>query len=658
MLFKNINNNFERFNKRKVMAYLEFNKEKLVNLEYSLEREILLTNRAGGYINTTIVGCNTRKYHGLLVVPIKEFGDQKHILLSTMHESLVQHGKSFNLGITSYGEVYEPRGHKYIVDYEMDYAPTITYQVGGMKFTKTFMFVRDSEEVLIKYTLVEAHSPTILRLKPFLAYRNIHSLTHENADAATRYSEVDNGVAFNLYKGFPTLHLQINKKNEWIAAQNWYKGVTYKEESRRGFANEEDLFSPGYFELPIKKGESVILSASTGEIKSKALTTRFNNEVAKRDNSRDSYLSCLSLAANQFVTKMNKEYSICSGYSWDYETLRVALLALPGLTLYNGESAKTFETILDSIIKRYKSDFIGSSIVPDAALKLVFTLETYLDWGGDEKVVWKKYGQLIREILNSFISGARPEVTLHDNGLLWAKKENTALSWMSTYVDGKPVNERDGYQVDLNALWYNALLFASELERKFGKQANAQEAAQRAAKVRESFSKVFVIEETGCLADCVNENGQDKSVRPNQLIACALKYSPVDDITKMQVLRVVTKELLTTRGIRTLSPKSPLYKGVYEGDQVARDKAHYNGCAVPGLLGFYITLDLALNGKRAVKKGLELINAFEEDMTVHGIGSIAEMYDGDPYHKPHGCISSAMSVAAILRSNYILNNKL
>ena len=658
MLFDNINNNFGKFNKRKVMAYLEFNKEKLVNLEYSLEREILLTNRAGGYISTTIVGCNTRKYHGLLVVPIKEFGDQKHILLSTMHESLVQHGKSFNLGIASYGEVYEPRGHKYIVDYEMDYAPTITYQVGGIKFTKTFMFVRDSEEVLIKYTLVEAHSPTILRLKPFLAYRNIHALTQENTDAVTRYKVVDNGVAFNLYRGFPTLNLQINKKNEWVAAQNWYKGVTYKEESRRGFANEEDLFSPGYFELPIKKGESVIISASTSEIKSKALTTRFNNEVAKRDNTRSSYLSCLSLAANQFVTKMNKEYSICSGYSWNYETLREGLLALPGLTLYNGESAKTFEAILDSMIKRYKSDFIGSSTIPDAALKLIITLEIYLDWGGDEKVVWRKYGQLIRDILSSFSSGVRLELELHDNGLLWIKKNGVALSWMNTYVDGKPVNERDGYQVELNAFWYNALLFASGLERKCGKIANAQQYAQMAAMVRENFSKVFVVEETGCLADCVNENGQDKSVRANQLIACALKFSPADDITKMQVLRVTTKELLTTKGIRTLSPKNPLYKGVYEGDQAARDRAHYNGCAIPGLLGFYINLDLALNGKRAVKRGLELVGAFEEDMTIHGIGSIAEMYDGDPYHKPHGCISSAMSVAAILKSIYILNNKL
>ena len=198
------------------MAYLEFNKEELVNLEYSLEREILLSNRAGGYVNTTIVGCNTRKYHGLLVVPIENFGGDKHILLSTLHESLIQHGQSFNLGITSYGDVYEPRGHKYIIDFEMDYASTITYRVGGMKFSKTIMFLRDTEEVLVKYTLLEAHSPTTLRIKPFLAYRNIHALTSANTGANTRYTAVDNGVAFNMYEGFPTLNLQLNKKNDWV----------------------------------------------------------------------------------------------------------------------------------------------------------------------------------------------------------------------------------------------------------------------------------------------------------------------------------------------------------------------------------------------------------------------------------------------------------
>ena len=632
------------------MAYLEFNKEELVNLEYSLEREILLSNRAGGYVNTTIVGCNTRKYHGLLVVPIENFGGDKHILLSTLHESLIQHGQSFNLGITSYGDVYEPRGHKYIIDFEMDYASTITYRVGGMKFSKTIMFLRDTEEVLVKYTLLEAHSPTTLRIKPFLAYRNIHSLTSANTSANTRYTAVDNGVAFNMYEGFPTLNLQLNKKNDWIASPDWYKGVVYKEESRRGFACKEDLFVPGYFELPIKAGESIILSASTGEaVPAKSLKTRFEKEVLKRDNTRSNYDACLKLAAGQFLIKHAGEYGVCSGYSWDYESLRESFIALPGLTLYNDGDTERFEKVIDSTIRRHKDAMLQESDCPDSGLWFIRAIQQYIDYGADAVSVWKKYGKWLVEIIESFLNNSRASVRLHENGLLWAQKYGVALTWMNTYVDGRPVSERPGYQVEVNALWYNALCFVRDLDLRFGKGKLVQKTDNIIGKIRENYTRIFWCAERNHLADYVDEYGQNVFTRPNQLMACAVKYSPLDDETKMAVLTAVKKELLTVRGIRSLSPKNPLYRGVYEGDQGSRDIAHFNGCAFPWLLTPYIEANLALTGKSFVKKAKEMLEAFEEDMVIHGIGSVAEIYDGDPAHRPHGCISSAISVAEIVR---------
>jgi Glycogen debranching enzyme len=638
------------------MAYLEFNKEELVNLEYSLEREILLSNRAGGYVNTTIVGCNTRKYHGLLVVPIKNFGEEKHILLSTMHESLVQHGKSFNLGISSYGDVYDPRGHKYIVDFEMDYASTITYRVGGMVFTKTILFLRDREEVLIKYTLVEAHSPTILRLKPFLAFRNIHSLTHANIDVNTRYQTIDNGVAFKMYDGFPTLNLQLNKKGEWVSSPDWYYGIDYKEERRRGFESKEDLFVPGYFELPIKKGESIILSASTAPVVAKSLKTTFEKEVLKRDNVRGNYQACLKLAAKQFIIKNNNEYSVCSGYSWDYEDLRTSFISLAGLTLYNDGDTEKFEKVIDCTLKNHKEDILGNnSFLPDSGLWFIRAITQYIDYGAKGEAVWKKYGKWMVDVVNSFLSGKRENVFLHENGLLWVKKNGVALQWMNTYKDGKPVCERDGYVVEYNALWYNALCFIKEMDLKYGKGKFAESVEKIISNIKDNFTHVFWVENRRHLADFVNENGQNDFARPNQLLACCVKYSPLEDEYKMEVLKNVKKELLTNRGIRTLSPKNPLYKGVYEGNQESRDNAHFNGCAFPWLLGCYIEANLKLVGKECVKRAKELVNAFEEDMEVHGIGSIAEMYDGDPSHKPHGCISSAASVAEILRIKGLLN---
>ncbi len=638
------------------MAYLEFNKEELVNLEYSLEREILLSNRAGGYVNTTIVGCNTRKYHGLLVVPIENFGGDKHILLSTLHESLIQHGQSFNLGITSYGDVYEPRGHKYIIDFEMDYASTITYRVGGMKFSKTIMFLRDTEEVLVKYTLLEAHSPTTLRIKPFLAYRNIHSLTSANTGANTRYTAVDNGVAFNMYEGFPTLNLQLNKKNDWIASPDWYKGIVYKEESRRGFECKEDLFVPGYFELPIKAGESIILSASTGQaVPAKSLKTRFEKEVLKRDNTRSNYDACLKLAAGQFLIKHAGEYGVCSGYSWDYESLRESFIALPGLTLYNDGDTERFEKVIDSTIRRHKDAMLQESDCPDSGLWFIRAIQQYVDYGADASSVWKKYGKWLVDIIESFLNNSRASVKLHENGLLWAQKYGVALTWMNTYVDGRPVSERPGYQVEVNALWYNALCFVRDLDLRFGKGKLVQKTDNIIGKIRENYTRVFWCAERNHLADYVDEYGQNVFTRPNQLMACAVKYSPLDDETKMAVLTAVKKELLTVRGIRSLSPKNPLYRGVYEGDQGSRDIAHFNGCAFPWLLTPYIEANLALTGKSFVKKAKEMLEAFEEDMVVHGIGSVAEIYDGDPAHRPHGCISSAISVAEIVRGKSILN---
>ena len=192
------------------MAFLKFNKSELVNLEYSLKRELIVANETGAYCNTSIVTCNTRRYHGLLAVPVKGFGGGKYMLLSSLDESLMLGGKQFNLGIHCYGDTYEPRGHKYIVDFDADPVPVVTYKVGGILFTKTILMVPDNDQVLVKYELLEAPSKVSLMLKPFLAFRSVHSLTMQNAEARTGYETVDGGVSFCMYNGFPDLNLQLS----------------------------------------------------------------------------------------------------------------------------------------------------------------------------------------------------------------------------------------------------------------------------------------------------------------------------------------------------------------------------------------------------------------------------------------------------------------
>ena len=636
------------------MAYLQFNKAELVNLEYSLKRELLATNRTGGYCNTTIVGCNTRKYHGLFAVPVERFGGHRYMLLSALDETLFQHGMPFNLGIHCYGDVYEPRGHKYIVDFEMNPFPVITYQVGGMLFKKEILFVVGSDQLLIRYTLLDAHSHTVLRLKPYLAFRSIHALTKANGDANTHYQSIDGGVSFCLYRGFPTLHLQVSKPCEYVHTPDWYRNTVYKEEYRRGFDCMEDLMVPGFFEMPMEKGESIIFSASTEAIAPKNLKAQFTRE-AKRRMPRDNYDECLKAAAEQLFAVKGPFTRICTGFSWhEMGGLRETCLALPGLTLCHRGDAKLFEKILSDLIAENRDALLKGCDQVESPLRLFEAVQQLAAFTGDAAAAWKKFGKFFKQVLESYLAG-RPEVQLHDNGLLWASKPGVALSWMNAYIDGRPVTERRGYQVETNCFWYNAVCYTLDMESLFGKPSPL---TKRLAEVKEAIENVFYdlfwVEARHHLADYVDEHGQNVFTRPNQLYACALDYSPVSESVQAEILHAVTRELVTTRGIRTLSPKNPLYRSRYDGNQIERDTATHNGCTRPWLLGPYVAASFKLFGPSFVRKAQELIAGFEEDLNVHGIAAVAEIYDGDPPYMPHGAINSALSVSEILRVKYLI----
>ena len=329
------------------MAFLKFNKSELVNLEYSLKREIIAANRKGAYCNTSIVTCNTRRYHGLLAVPVEQLGGGKYMLLSSLDESLVLRGKQFNLGIHCYGDTYDPKGHKYIVDFDANPVPVVTYKVGGILFTKTIMMVPDSDQVLIKYELLEAPSKLTLMLKPFLAFRSVHSLTSQNSEAYTAYDELDGGVAFRLYEGFPYLNMQISGQSSFKYQPYWYSGVTYSDEYRRGFDCREDLFVPGAFSLEMKPGDAVVFSASTSEINPRGLKRKFT-ETLNKMGEIETYRDLLAHNAEMFKCRMDGKVRINAGFSWlETGLLRETVASLPGLTLYADGSTDDFENILD-----------------------------------------------------------------------------------------------------------------------------------------------------------------------------------------------------------------------------------------------------------------------------------------------------------------------
>ena len=639
------------------MAFLKFNKSELVNLEYSLKREIIEANKSGACCNTSIVTCNTRRYHGLLAVPVTEFGGGKYMLLSSLDESLVMGGKQFNLGIHCYGDTYEPRGHKYIIDFDAFPVPMVTYKVGGIIFTKTIMMAPDNDQLLIKYELLEAPSKVSLTLKPFLAFRSVHGLTSQNPKAYTGYEDVDSGVSFRLYDGFPDLNLQISGKASFKSQPYWYNGITYSDEYRRGFDCREDLFVPGYFATELKPGESVVFSASVNEVSSKTLKRKFTEYLKKRKDVY-SYHDLLVRNADLLKSVVDGKERINAGFSWlETGLLRETIISLPGLTLYaNGDKAE-FEKILDNLIADEQERLFRRTTQVESPLRLTDTIQQYIHFGADEKHVWKKYGETLKGIIESYAPGCRKEVTMHPNGLLWAQMDGVALSWMNAYVHGRPVTERAGYQVETNAFWYNALCFAIDMEAKYGPEDSAFVAKWTPIRdrVKENFQPTFWKPEWGYLADYVGNGPVDPAVRPNQLFAACLDYCPIDEELKSDIVATIKTELLTKRGIRTLSPRNEAYRGVYEGSQIERDLAYHQGCAFPVLLAPYIDLLFKMMGSTFYKRAEYLVEGFYQDINKHGVGLFSELYDGDPPHEPHGAISCACSTSALLRIDYIMN---
>ena len=640
------------------MAFLKFNKSELVNLEYSLKREIIAANESGAYCNTSIVTCNTRRYHGLLAVPVQELGGGKYMLLSALDESLVLGGKQFNLGIHCYGDTYEPRGHKYIIDFDAAPVPVVTYKVGGILFTKTIMMVPDNDQVLIKYELLQAPSKVSLMLKPFLAFRSVHSLTSQNSEAYTQPEEVDGGVSFRLYNGFPDLNLQLSSAATFKSHPYWYNGVTYSDEYRRGFDCREDLFVPGMFQLDLKPGESVVFSASVNEINPRGLKRKFTDTL-KKMGTIESYHDLLVHNAHQFKLDLGDKARINAGFSWlETGLLRETIVSLPGLTLYADGDCAQFEKILDTLIEDEQERLFHRTTQCEAPLRLTETLQQYIRFSGKEKQIWKKYGETLKGIIESYAPGCRKEIVMHPNGLLWAQMDGVALSWMNAYVYGRPVTERAGYQVETNAFWYNALCFAIDMENKYGpKKDNAFVARWTPVRdlVKQNFQPTFWREDWGYLVDYVNGGPHDQAVRPNQLFAICLEYCPVDDEIVSEVVMTINDELVTKRGLRSLSPRNEAYRGVYEGSQIDRDLAYHQGCAFPDLLAPYIEVCFKMMGEPFYGRAKYLTEGFLQDISKHGVGAFSELYDGDPPHEPHGAIASAMSTAALLRIEYIMN---
>ena len=636
------------------MSYLQFDKTLMTNLEEALKKEVLRSNRSGAYSCSTILDCNTRKYRGLLVVPVPELDDENHVLLSSLDCTVIQHGAEFNLGLHKYqGDNFSPRGHKYIREYDCQQVPTTIYRVGGVILKRELMFQHFEDRVLVRYTLLDAHSKTTLRLQPWLAFRSVREFTHENPRANRDYQEVKNGIKTCMYPGYPELFMQLNKKSEWVFRPDWYRGVDYPKETERGYASNEDLYVPGYFEFDIKKGESVVFAAGTKECNPAKLKELADYEVNIR-TPRDNFYHCLVNSAHQFLNYREGETYVLAGYPWFKCRARDMFISLPGLTLTNNE-VEHFERVMKTAEKGIREFIDGKPLSvriyemehPDILLWAVWCIQQYCKFVGMEKGI-QKYGQLLRDIMNFLQSGKHGNFYVHDNGLVYANGRDKAVTWMNSSQNGRPIVPRSGYIVEFNALWYNALMFSASVCRAMNDTAAAEPLEQQAEKTKKSFVETF-LNDYGYLLDYVDGTMIDWSVRPNMIFACAFDYSPLDAKQKKGVLDMCTKELLTPKGLRTLSPKSGGYNPMYVGPQVQRDYAYHMGTAWPWLAGFYLEACLKVFGYSRVSFVERQLVGYEEELFYHCIGTLPEVFDGNPPFHGRGAMSFAMNVAEIMR---------
>ena len=642
------------------MGYLKFEKALMTNLQDSLPRELLRTNRSGAYSCSTIVDCNTRKYHGLLVVPVPELDDENHILLSSLDPTVIQHGAAFNLGLHKYhGGNYSPNGHKYIREFDCDKVPTTVYRVGNAVLKKEVVLQCYEERILVRYTLLEGQGTPLLQFRPFLAFRSVREFTHENAAINREYHNVENGIATCLYEGYPQLFMQFSKDNEFHYEPYWYRGLEYPKEQARDYYSDEDLYVPGYFEMKIKKGESIVFSGSTSEIKTSTLKRIFDDEIEFRPP-RDNFFHCLVNAAHQFHNrKKNDDRYILAGYPWFKCRARDQFIALPGLTL-SIEEQDYFELVMETAERGLREFMQNEPLTveiqeieqPDVILWCIWAIQQYAKEAGKESCL-KLYGDFLRDMIAYIENGKHPNLFLHTNGLLYAEGKNKAITWMNGMIDGKPVNPRSGYIVEFNALWYNDIKFVAWLFSDTSETEYTAHLEEMASLCKDAFVATF-LNNYGYLYDYVDGNMVDWSVRPNMILAAALDYSPLEQSQKKSVVDICTRELLTPKGLRSLSPKSGGYTPVCVGDQDHRTRVYHQGTAWPWLGGFYLEACLKLYKRTRLSFVERQLIGYEDEVMSHCLGTIPEYFDGNPPYSGRGAISFAMNVGEVLRTLALL----
>lgn len=653
-----------------------------------ITKEWIVTNGLGGYASSTVLGINTRKYHGLLVAALNPPGDRT-VCLSKLDEDVVVGNDTYRFGSNEFQGTVFPDGYKLIKQFSVSPFPKYLYEAGDVQLEKTVFLPKNKNVVIVSYKLSnKTASEATVRIYPLLTCRYFHTVI-DRLRTPLSFSQENSSKAFQVTFQHPqaTLVCRVTE-GKFVDGLNWIDRLQYREETSRGEANNDDCFQPGYFELqvPAKTEKDFSITASLSrhsqeakqsldyvgnniqEVKS-TLNRELTNRIALLENFYDSHpdaptsewLDWIILAADSFMVESDVgRKAIIAGYHWFEPWGRDTFISLPGLMLVTGRFSGA-KNILQNFMQYYKDGLIPNFVadktgVPayntvDGTLWYVNAVLQYLKYTRDFGFVHAELWDNMKGIIEHHQKGTLFGIRVDSDGLLM---HGPKLTWMDAAVEGTMITPRAGKAVEIQALWYNTLKTMEFLANKFQEPNLREKYASMANQTSESFNIKFWNTQRNCLFDLIDDKANDASIRPNQIFAAALDFSMLDRAKSIKIIDIVTHELVTPYGLRTLSLDDPKFVGVCSGDRRSRDRAYHNGTIWPWLMGPYISAYLKARGyaPKSCKIAFEAMiqPLFKLGVGQGGLGTINEIYDCDAPNTPRGCISQAWSIAEPLRA--------
>ncbi|MBM4103681.1 MAG: glycogen debranching protein [Planctomycetes bacterium] len=652
-------------------------------LEQSVEKEWLLTNSRAAFSSGTLAGCNTRRYHALLIGS-KNPPACRIKALANCHETIVHAGQEYSFSCFEFDKAFHPQGYQYLRRFRKDVGVHWDYMLPCARVARSLYLLTDSDCIALVYTFSEVTEELDFSVRPLTAMRDFHALQNASGNLYSLWNDQEISIQSNSDMDSKlTLYCETMRFEQ---QPQWWNRFFYRQEQRRGQDCFEDLWSPGVFRCRVDKPGRIVLWAGFSEssefqpalerldadIVIDSLKLR-QKELLKNSSPTEPVQQQLFLASGQFLVERtisdHPTPTVIAGYPWFVDWGRDTFISLEGLCLCTGRYGvaagvlQTFARAVSEGMIPNRFDDYGQAAhynSVDASLWFVHAAFTYLRHTGDSQTFSVKLLPAVKWITDSYRRGTRFDIHADKDGLISAGSAKTQLTWMDAKCNDVVFTPRYGKTVEINALWYNALRnLELYYQNKSVEQTDFYHTA--AEEVLKNFAPLFWNEKAGCLYDCIlPDETEDASVRPNQIFAVSLPYSPLSQPQQAKIVKMVQQHLLTPFGLRTLSPTEGRYIPRYEGGPFERDAAYHQGTVWPWLIGPFVEAYLRVHefsqeAKVQCRLFLEpLLNHLTNDGC---IGSISEIFDGDPPQKPKGCFAQAWSVAEVLRAWTLIHKK-